>query len=60
MDMQLYSGEVECPICGAIIILDNVMMHEIVYCEHCAAEFEIVGVAPFVLEEVYDEEDYGE
>ncbi len=55
------SGVVECPLCGHEIVLDNVMLNEIVECDGCAAEFEVIGLSPFVLEELEaDAEDYGE
>ncbi len=55
------SGEVECPMCAHAIELENVILNEIVECDGCASEFEVIGFDPFVLEELEeDAEDYGQ
>ncbi len=55
------SGQAECPLCAHEIELDDVMLNEIVECDGCAAEFEVIDLDPFVLDELdEDAEDYGE
>jgi len=51
-----------CPECDGEITLDaNTMMHEIVPCEHCGVELEVVGTDPYKLELAPEvEEDWGE
>lgn len=59
--MAVISGEVECPLCANMIELVDVMLNEIVECDGCAAEFELISLDPIALEEMgEDEEDYGE
>lgn len=54
-------GTVECPVCAQEIMLFDVMQNEIVECEGCAGEFEVLTLNPFTLEELEeDDEDYGE
>ncbi|MDE0670989.1 MAG: lysine biosynthesis protein LysW [Caldilineaceae bacterium SB0662_bin_9] len=60
-DIETASGTVECPVCADDIILTDVMQNEIVECEGCAGEFEVLELDPFSLEELEeDDEDYGE
>jgi lysine biosynthesis protein LysW len=60
-NMSMTSGTVSCQNCSADIVLDNVLLNEVVECDDCAAEFEVVGLDPLVLEQLdEDEEDYGE
>ena len=52
----------ECPVCAAEIKLaDDAMVSEIVVCEDCGAELEIVGLDPVKLDEAPSaEEDWGQ
>ena len=52
----------ECPVCAAEIKLANdAMVSEIVVCEDCGAELEIVGLDPVKLDEAPStEEDWGQ
>lgn len=60
-ETTLASGAAECPSCGGTATLDNVMLHEIIECDDCAAELEIISLDPIQIEELEaDEEDYGE
>ncbi len=60
-DIETASGTVECPVCAQEITLTDVMQNEIVECEGCAGEFEVLTLSPFSLEELgEDDEDYGE
>ncbi len=60
-DIETASGTVECPVCAYEVILADVMQNEIVECEGCAGEFEVLTLNPFTLEELgEDDEDYGE
>ena len=60
-DIETASGTVECPVCAQEVILTDVMQNEIVECEGCAGEFEVLTLNPFILEELEeDDEDYGE
>ena len=55
------SGTVECLVCGELIELFDVMENEIIECEMCSTEFEILDLDSLTLEELDDdEEDYGE
>lgn len=59
--LETRSGSCACPICAETIELSDVMENEIVECETCASEFEVLNLDPFELVEVDDdEEDYGE
>ena len=52
----------ECPECGGTVSLDaDVMVHEIVPCQHCGVELEILGLDPFRVDLAPEiEEDWGE
>ena len=50
-----------CPECAAEIKLDDVMEGEIVDCQDCGVELEIVGLEPLTLDLApEEEEDWGE
>ena len=53
---------VECPVCGADVALpDDVESGEIIDCQACGAELEVLETNPPVLEEAPElEEDWGE
>lgn len=60
-EATLTRGSAECPACGGVIEVQDVMLNEIVECDDCAAEIEITGLEPLALEALdEDEEDYGE
>ena len=52
----------ECPVCAADIDLaDDAMTGELIVCEDCGAELEIVGLDPVMFDEAPSaEEDWGE
>lgn len=51
----------ECPECGAPITLENPELGELVTCDDCAAELEVVSLDPATLTKAPDEqEDWGE
>ncbi len=51
---------VECPMCSESIVLpDNIEFGDLVDCEECDREFEVVSVQPLELEWVDDEEEDG-
>ena len=54
--------ELECPECGAVVTLpEDVMQGEIVSCDECGVEWEIVQGEPWELVRAPDvEEDWGE
>ncbi len=61
VNMSLASGAVSCLHCGGRIELEDVMINEVIECDACAAEFEVVRLDPLELEQLdEDEEDYGE
>lgn len=61
VNMSLASGTASCLNCGGEIELEEVLINEVVECDACAAEFEIIGLDPLELEQMdEDEEDYGE
>jgi alpha-aminoadipate carrier protein LysW len=46
-----------CPACGADTALDDdVVLGEVVWCGHCGAELEVIGLGPPLLE-LYEEEE---
>ena len=50
-----------CPVCEAKIELENVEEGEIVECEECSAELEVISLDPPTLGEApEEEEDWGE
>ena len=50
-----------CPECGAALRLENPELGELVVCEDCGAELEVVGLDPLRLEPAPEEaEDWGE
>ena len=51
-----------CPECGAVVIVDDdVVEGEILECEECGAELEVISVSPLELELApEEEEDWGE
>ncbi len=50
-----------CPECGAEMGLENPELGELVICEACGLELEVVGLDPVVLEPAPEEaEDWGE
>lgn len=60
-EATLTRGSAECPACGEILEVQDVMINEIIECDDCASEFEIIGLEPLALEALdEDEEDYGE
>ena len=60
-DLETRSGRCACPACTDTIELSDVMENEIVECETCAGEFEVLNLDPFEIVEVEDdEEDWGE
>ena len=52
----------ECPICDARLVLTaDTLKGELVDCNDCGSELEVVGVGPFALEEApQEEEDWGQ
>tara|TARA_A100000164_G_C21944513_1_gene792811 strand:+ start:9765 stop:9941 length:177 start_codon:yes stop_codon:yes gene_type:complete len=52
----------ECPVCGTKIDLpDDVEENEIIDCETCGAELEVISLNPIKFEEApEEEEDWGE
>ena len=52
----------ECPVCGADIeIADNVISGELVVCDDCGVELEVLGTDPVKLAEAPSaEEDWGQ
>ena len=52
----------ECPVCGSEIVLEGkYQKNEIIDCETCGAELEIIKLDPLTLEEAPEEqEDWGE
>ena len=52
----------ECPVCGSEIELeDGVRENEIIDCETCGAELEVITLNPLTFEEAPEEqEDWGE
>ena len=52
----------ECPVCGSEIELeDGVRENEIIDCETCGAELEVINLNPLTFEEAPEEqEDWGE
>ncbi|GAA1551589.1 lysine biosynthesis protein LysW [Dactylosporangium maewongense] len=53
---------VQCPQCGgAVDVSDELMVAEIVICQHCSSELEVVTTDPVVLALAPEvEEDWGE
>ena len=52
----------ECPVCGAEITLANdVVKGELLECDDCGSELEVVSLEPITLEEAPEaEEDWGQ
>jgi len=52
----------ECPVCGSSVDLGNEpFVNELVICQECGSELEIISLAPVVLAEApQQEEDWGE
>jgi alpha-aminoadipate carrier protein LysW len=52
----------ECPVCGAEITLaDDVVKGELLECDDCGSELEVVSLEPITLEEAPEaEEDWGQ
>ncbi|RKH40147.1 lysine biosynthesis protein LysW [Corallococcus sicarius] len=51
----------QCPLCSQQVTAANRMVGEVLSCEGCSAELEVVGVNPLRLEEAPEvEEDWGE
>lgn len=52
----------ECPVCGAQLELaEDVLVGELIECEDCGSELEVVGTDPLQLEEAPEaEEDWGQ
>jgi alpha-aminoadipate/glutamate carrier protein LysW len=51
----------QCPLCAQQVSAANRMVGEVLSCEGCSAELEVVGVNPLRLEEAPEvEEDWGE
>jgi alpha-aminoadipate carrier protein LysW len=51
----------ECPECAAELTLNNVLRGEIVQCQDCGADLEVVSVDPLALEPApMEQEDWGE
>jgi len=52
----------ECPVCGAEITLaDDVVKGELLECDDCGSELEVVSLEPVTLEEAPEaEEDWGQ
>ena len=52
----------ECPVCGAEITLaDDVVKGELLECDDCGSELEVVSLKPVTLEEAPEaEEDWGQ
>jgi alpha-aminoadipate carrier protein LysW len=54
-------GASPCPLCAMDVAGSNRMVGEVVTCEGCSAELEVVGVNPLRLAEAPEvEEDWGE
>jgi alpha-aminoadipate carrier protein LysW len=53
---------VQCPECaGAVPVSDELLVAEIVICQHCSSELEVVATGPVVLALAPEvEEDWGE
>lgn len=53
---------VQCPECaGSVPVTDGLMVAEIVICQHCSSELEVVATGPVVLALAPEvEEDWGE
>lgn len=52
----------ECPVCGAELSLaDNVVRGELIECDDCGTELEVINVDPLELKEAPEaEEDWGQ
>lgn len=52
----------ECPVCGADVALsEGTVLHELLDCDDCGTELEVVGIDPFRVEEAPGvEEDWGQ
>jgi alpha-aminoadipate carrier protein LysW len=52
----------ECPVCGAKLALsDDLVKGELLECDDCGTELEVIGLAPVVLKEAPEaEEDWGQ
>jgi len=52
----------ECPVCGAELALANDLVKgELLECDDCGTELEVIGLAPVVLKEAPEaEEDWGQ
>jgi len=52
---------VTCPECGATLIIENPELGELLICDDCGAELEVVSVEPLKVELAPEEaEDWGE
>ena len=52
---------VNCPECGATLTLENPELGELLICDDCGAELEVVSVEPLKVEPAPEEaEDWGE
>ena len=51
-----------CPVCDAELVADNsAEVGELIECEECGVELEIISLTPFEVEEApQEEEDWGE
>ena len=52
----------ECPVCGADIVLEKgTVKGELIECNDCGTELEVVSVDPIIISEApQEEEDWGE
>ena len=52
----------ECPVCGSgVSLTEGVIKGELIECDDCNSELEVVSVSPISLEEApQEEEDWGE
>ena len=61
MELQTVSAQSECPECFDEIQLEAVMQNEIVQCEGCGVDLEVIELDPVTLELApEEEEDWGE
>jgi alpha-aminoadipate carrier protein LysW len=61
VDAANVSGINGCPMCAFEILGDNYLEGEVLTCEGCSAELEVVGLEPLRLAEAPEvEEDWGE
>jgi alpha-aminoadipate carrier protein LysW len=61
MTMETGKMTQDCPICGADILNNGLMMNELLPCPECGSDLEVIGLIPLKLEKAPEEkEDWGE